>query len=101
MLRRVWENYFPIGEPIDLALCMGLPHSAIQRFPTAIGFLERSVAEHPESAPAAFSLAVAHRGMRDLQVAQSWVDRALVLDPAFNEARALRAVLADDLGPAD
>ena len=98
VLRRVWDTYFPIGEPVDLALCLGLLHSAIHRFPAAIGFLERSVAEHPESAPAAFSMAVAHRGLRDLRTAQAWVERALVLDPAFSEARTLRAVLADDLG---
>ncbi|HEY5978005.1 MAG TPA: hypothetical protein VIT41_00080 [Microlunatus sp.] len=98
VLRRVWDNYFPIGEPIDMALCLGLLHAAIHRFPAAIGFLERSVTEHPDSAPAAFSMAVAHRGLRDLRTAQVWVERALVLDPAFSEARTLRAVLADDLG---
>lgn len=98
VLQRVWDTYFPIGEPVDMSLCLGLLHSAIHRFPTAIGFLERSVTEHPESAPAAFSMAVAHRGLRDLRTAQVWVERALLLDPAFSEARTLRAVLAADLG---
>ena len=90
----------PIGEPIDMALCMGLILSAIQRFPEAIDFLELSVKEHPESAPAAFAMAVALRGMRDLRAAQDWVGRALEFEPGFSEARSLRAMLADELSDA-
>ncbi len=102
-LRRVWDNYFPIGEPIDLALCVGLGFSAMGRFADAAAFLERSVAEHPDSAPAAFAMAMAHRGLRDLPVAMTWVTRALDLEPGFSQARSLRAVLADELAdePAD
>ncbi|QNE16604.1 hypothetical protein F1D05_00160 [Kribbella qitaiheensis] len=95
LLGQVWDNYFPIGEPIDMALCMGLILSAIQRFPDAIEFLELSVKDHPESAPAAFAMAVALRGMRDLRAARDWVDRALEFEPGFSEARSLRAMLAE------
>ena len=100
ILGQVWDNHFPIGEPIDMALCMGLILSAIQRFPEAIDFLELSVKEHPESAPAAFAMAVALRGMRDLRAAQDWVGRALEFEPGFSEARSLRAMLADELSDA-
>ena len=98
VLLRVWENYFPIGEPIDMALCVGLAFSAMERFPQAVDFLEMSVKEHPDSAPAAFSMAVARRGLRDLVAAQEWVATALELEPGFSEARALRAVLTEELG---
>ena len=64
VLVRVWDNCFPIGEPIDMALCVGLGFSAMERFPQAVDFLELSVKEHPESAPAAFAMAVARRGHR-------------------------------------
>ncbi len=97
-LRRAWDNYFPIGEPIDLALCVGLGFSAMGWFADAAGFLERSVAEHPDSAPAAFAMAMAHRGLRDLRTATTWVNRALELEPTFSEARSLRAVLNEELG---
>ena len=100
ILGQVWDNYFPIGEPIDMALCMGLVLSAIQRFPEAIDFLELSVKEHPESAPAAFAMAVALRGMRDLRAARDWVGRALEFEPGFSEARSLRAMLAEELSDA-
>jgi hypothetical protein len=98
VLLRVWDNYFPIGEPIDLALCVGLGFSAMERFPQAVDFLELSVKEHPESAPAAFTMAVARRGLRDLQAAMEWVSKALELEPGFSQARALRAVLTEELG---
>ncbi len=97
VLLRIWDNFFGIGEPIDLALCVGLLFSAIQRFPEAVDYLELSVKEHPTSAPAAFAMAVARRGTRDLRAAREWVERALELEPGFSEARALRAMIADEL----
>jgi hypothetical protein len=98
VLMRVWDNYFPIGEPIDMALCVGLGFSAMEQFAEAVDFLEMSVKEHPESAPAAFSMAVARRGLHDLRAAMQWVGKALELEPGFSEARALRLVLTDELG---
>jgi len=97
VLVQVWDNYFPIGEPIDMALCLGLAFSAMERFPEAVDFLEMSVKEHAESAPSAFAMAVARRGQRDLRLALEWVAKALELEPGFSEARALRAVLTEEL----
>ncbi|MEO9322510.1 tetratricopeptide repeat protein [Nocardioides sp. C4-1] len=97
-LLRVWDQWFPIGERLDLALCVGLALSAMDRFARALPFLEDSVAAHPDSAPALFSLAVAHRGAGDLEAARRWVDRALDADPGMAQARALRAVVDDELG---
>jgi hypothetical protein len=96
-LMRVWDNWFPIGEPIDLALCLGLAFSAMDRFARAVDFLERSVKEQPDSAPAAFAMGVARRGLRDLRVALEWAERAIQLEPGFSQARALRAVLVEEL----
>lgn len=95
-LFRVWQNYFPIGEPVDMALCVGLALSAMSRFGEAVDFLERSVKEHETSAEAAFAMAVARHGQRDLQAASDWVERALVLEPGFPDARALRAMMQDE-----
>lgn len=100
VLLRVWDNWFPIGEPTDLALCLGLAFSAMDRFARAADFLELSVKEHPDSAPAAFAMGVARRGLRDLEVARRWADRALEIEPGFSQARALRAVLVDEMEPA-
>ena len=86
-----------VGEPVDLALCVGLAFSAMDRFAPAMDFLELSVKEHPDSAPAAFAMAVARRGLRDLRAASEWAQRALDLEPGFPQARALRAVLTEEL----
>ena len=42
-------------------------------------------------------MGVARRGTRDLRAAREWVCRALELEPGFSEARALRAMLADEI----
>lgn len=97
VLREVWDNFFPIGEPIDMALCIGLAFSAMDRFPDAVPFLDRSVREHPDSAAAAFAMSVATRGMGDLPGAMRWAQRALELQPTLSEARTLRTVLAEEL----
>ena len=96
-LMRVWDNWFPIGEPIDLALCLGLAFSAMERFARAVDFLELSVKDHPDSAPAAFAMGVARRGSARPPGGAGVGGRALELEPGFSEARALRAVLADEL----
>jgi hypothetical protein len=97
-LRRVDENWFDIGEPIDMALCLGLTFGAMSRFDVATGYLERSVRAHPDNADAALALAVALRGKHDLGDAMRWVDRALQLEPTLAEARTLRVILGDELG---
>lgn len=94
---RVWDNFFPIGEPVDLALCVGLAYSSLGYFTEAVEYLGLSVKDHPDSAPSAFAMAVARRGLRDLRAATEWTDRALALEPGFSEARALRAVLVDEV----
>jgi hypothetical protein len=98
VLLKVWDNFFPIGEPIDMALCIGLAFSALDRFSDAVRFLERSVADHPDSAAAAFSMAVAQRGLGDPVTAMTWAKRSLELQPTLSEARTLRTVLAEELG---
>ena len=42
-------------------------------------------------------MAVSRRGQRDLRLALEWVAKALELEPGFSEARALRAVLTEEL----
>jgi hypothetical protein len=97
VLTRVSDNWFPIGEPIDMALCLGLAFSAMERYPRAVDVLEGSVREHPDSAPAAFAMAMARRGLGDVPSALDWASRALELEPGFSEARALRVLLAEEL----
>ena len=96
-LCNVWRHYFPIGEPIDLALCIGFVLSAMSWYPEAIEFFDRSVTELGTTAESAFAMAAARYGQRNLADAREWVDRALVLEPGFSEARTLRATLRNEL----
>lgn len=98
VLHRIEANWFDIGEPIDMALCLGLAFGALSRFDEAIVHLKRSVEAHPDGADPALALAVAHRGRHDFPEAMQWAQRALQLQPGMPEARALRVMLADELG---
>ena len=99
-LQQVWQHYFPIGEPVDLALCIGFALSSMSRYPEAVEFLQRSVDQRGATAESAFALAAAWYAQRDLGAAGEWVERALQLEPGFPEARVLRATLMDELDDA-
>jgi hypothetical protein len=98
VLRHVEGNWFDIGEPIDMALCLGLAFGAMSRFDEAVRHLQLSVTARPNSADSAVAMAFAQRGRRDLPAAMHWVQRALELQPAMADARSLRVTLADELG---
>lgn len=98
VLTRVYENYFPIGEEIDVSLCVGLAFSAMDRCPQAAGYLQESIDANPDNPQAAFAMAICQRGLGDMTAASEMVARALELHPTFSEARALRAVLDAERG---
>lgn len=97
VFHQVWKRYFPIGEPLDVALCIGLSLSAMQRHGAAVRYLTYSQSERATSPESAFAMAAAKYGQRDLAGALLWANRALELEPTFSEARALRISISDDL----
>ena len=98
VLTRIQDNWFPIGENVDMELCLGLAFSALGHHAQALDCLAVSVAEHPDNAQAAFATAIARRGLGQFEAALEWAERAVALEPAFSEAKALRAVLWSDIG---
>ena len=67
VLRRVEGNWFDIGEPIDMALCLGLAYGAMLRVDEAITHLRALSPPTPTVLTRPLALAAAHRGRHDLR----------------------------------
>jgi tetratricopeptide (TPR) repeat protein len=93
LVAQVWDNYFPIGEPTDIALCLGLLLSAIDRHREALPYFDASRSLHAPSVNAAYSAAIAQFALRDLDAALKLANEALDLDPGFSAARRLKATI--------
>jgi hypothetical protein len=94
LVNQVWEEYFPIGEPADLALCLGLLLAAIDRQREALDFFAESRRALGPTPTAVYAEALARLALRELDVASKLADEALALEPGFSAARRLKATLA-------
>jgi hypothetical protein len=90
---KVWECYLPIGEENDLAFELGTLLVEMELYAEALEFLQCSVALNGTAPGTAHNIAVCHYSLGQTEQALEYVDRALELDPAFEEARALRTTL--------
>ena len=91
--RRVWELYFPLREPRDLAFDLGLLVMAMGRWNAGLEYLGHSVRTYGEDPATAFNMALCHRGLGDEEAALEQLERALDLDPELEEARSLRSAM--------
>jgi tetratricopeptide (TPR) repeat protein len=91
---KVWECYLPIGEENDLAFELGTLLVEMELYAEALEFLQCSIALNGTAPGTAHNIAVCHYSLGQTEQALEYVDRALELDPAFAEARALRATLS-------
>jgi len=90
---KVWECYLPIGEENDLAFELGTLLVEMEMYTEALEFLQCSVALNGSAPGTAHNIAVCYYSLGQAAQALEYVDRALELDPAFAEARALRSIL--------
>ena len=89
-VRRIWDAYLPIGEELDLAFEIGTFLIELRLYAEAVPFLDHSIRLYGLEPGTAYNRAVCHHGLRQLDDALEWVDRALSLAPDFDPARALR-----------
>jgi len=90
---KVWDSYLPIGEEGDLAFDLGTILLEMEFNAEALEFLQCSVALNGSAPGTAHNIAVCYYSLGQAAQALEYVDRALELDPAFAEARALRTIL--------
>jgi len=94
VLATTWDNYFHIGEPLDLGLALGRLAAALAAWPEAVRFFEGSLRWHGATPAALVELAGCHDRLGQPAAARARLDEALALDPAHAGARALATRLA-------
>jgi tetratricopeptide (TPR) repeat protein len=87
---RVWENYFPIREPHDLAFILGMLLSQMLCFSDALDFFIRSHQLYGPDKATWFNMAVCNLHLARFEDAQKCLDRVLELVPGSEEALNLR-----------
>jgi tetratricopeptide (TPR) repeat protein len=100
-LRRVWEGWFPIGEPGDVALCVGILLSGIGQHRESLELFNASHELMGTNANAHMASAIAHYSLRELDQALKDVREALAMEPGLDAPRALAAEIETDLGRDD
>lgn len=90
---KVWDCYLPIGEESDLAFELGILLLEMDFYAEALEFLNFSVALHGIAPGTAYNIAACHYGLGQTEQALTYTNQALDLDPAIEEARALRDAL--------
>ena len=100
-VQRVRAMWFPIGEPQDVALCLGVLLSRIGHHREALELFAASAEVRGPSAACHLASAMARHALRDLDQALKDVGDALALDPGFDAARKLAVELEAELGRDD
>jgi hypothetical protein len=93
VLARIWDTYFPIGEPDDLALALATVHFAMDEYEDARWYVGQSFRLCGPSSVSRLQLAKCHHRLGDRAQAALELDNILRHDPGFGPARELRAVL--------
>ncbi len=90
----VWDSYLPIGEDLDLAFELGTLLLEIERHEEALKYLQYSLDLHGPAPGTEYNIAVCYFSLGQTREAQAYLERALELDPDFEEAIALAVQLS-------
>lgn len=93
MVHEVWNTYFPIREPRDLAFHLGVVLCEIQCYPEALPFFQESLAVYGPNPATLFNVALCQYQTGDLEAARVNVEESLKGAPDFEPAIALREEL--------
>lgn len=91
--RRIWEAYFPLREPVDLAFHLGVLAIGLERWEEGLEYFGYSVSMYGDDPATDFNMALCLQGLGDDEAALERLERALEADPEMEAARELRAEL--------
>ena len=93
IINNVWESYYPIGEPEDLANDIAIVLSAMFRYEEALSYLQHTLQDYGATATTFYNMAMCYYGMEDADAALEYVNKALEQNPELKEALSLKKVL--------
>jgi len=100
-VQRVRSAWFPIGEPADVSLCLGVLLARIGQHREALELFAESAEIRGPNAAAHFASAMSHHALRELDQALKEARDALAVDPSNDAARRLAVELEAELGRDD
>jgi tetratricopeptide (TPR) repeat protein len=89
VIQKVWEVYYPLAEDQDVASHLGVLLYEIGYYTEALDLFTRSVELYGPDATVSYNMGLCHYGLREMEAALGCVNEALVLEPAFGDARTL------------
>jgi len=100
-VQRVRAAWFPIGEPADVSLCLGVLLARIGHHREALELFAESAELRGANPAAHFASALSHHALRELDQALKDAREALAMDASNDAARRLAVELEAELGRDD
>jgi hypothetical protein len=86
-IERVWEGYFPLGEPLDQAYQIACFFYAIDDYRRALTFFERSLEIYGRHSGTLYNIAVCYQFLEQHEQARQLLVTVLHYDPENQQAR--------------
>lgn len=93
LINKVWDRYYPIGEPQDLAFDIGTLLYQMQYYEDALGYFQISLVSHGSTAPVYYNMAVCHFQLRQDSRVFELITKTLKLDPMHQGVLSLQKQL--------
>jgi tetratricopeptide (TPR) repeat protein len=94
---RVWDLYYYIGEDEDLPFDLGRLLYTADFYEEALAFFQRSLEEYGPAVGTYYNLGLCQYQLGRPASALSYIEQALVLDPAYKPAQERRAKIRSEL----
>jgi tetratricopeptide (TPR) repeat protein len=95
-LQHVWDNYYSIGEELDIPFLIGSLYFGMQYYPEAIEHFQRSFERRGPEAVTFKNLGLCYYHLRQMDRAQEYTDMALALDPNLAAGRTMRILIESE-----
>jgi tetratricopeptide (TPR) repeat protein len=96
-IEQVWDIYYPIGEPQDLAFNIGMLLYGMAYYAEALVYFERSVRLYGDDPGTSLNRGLCCYNLCDPDTALAYVDEALALDPNFETAQSTRMTILEEI----
>lgn len=93
----IWETYYPIGEARDLAFYLGMLLYALERYPEALSYLQRSHQLYGDDPSTLYNMGLCYYRLRQLDRALECMTYILEHTPEFEPAKAMRIKLRAEM----